>query len=118
MIALVSVIRERAGFGRTALIDELAHPTVELAGRVGIMPLDRPGEIGHFIRVVGERIISGSVFEQEFRFVERDMLQCDVVLDLEPPGLPGKVGDGDAIVEDVVNPAKPVRTRLDRRGWP
>ena len=95
------------------MVDELANPSVEFAGRVGVMPLDRPGEVGHFFRVIGERIISGSVFEQEFRLVDRDVLERDVVLDLEAPGLSGKVGDRDAIVEDVVNPAKPVRTRLD-----
>jgi hypothetical protein len=41
------------------------------------------------------------------------VLQCDVVLDLQAPGLSGKVGNRDTIVEDVVNPAKPVRTRLN-----
>ena len=77
---------------------------------IGVVTLDRPGEVGHFFRVVGERIISGSVLEQEFRFVDRDMLERDIVLDLEAPGLADEVGDRNAIVEDVVNPAKPVRT--------
>ena len=77
---------------------------------IGVMPLDRPGEVGHFFRVIGERIISGSVFEQEFRLVDRDVLHGDGVLDLQAPGFSGKIRNRNAIVEDVVNPAKPVRT--------
>ncbi len=69
--------QERARLGRTPLIDELSNPVVELAGMIGVVPLDRPGEVGHFLRVIGERIISGSVLEQEFRFVDRDMLERD-----------------------------------------
>ena len=77
------------------------------------MPLDRPGEVGHFFRVIGEWIILGFVLEQEFRLVERDVLERDVVLDLEAPGFSGKVRDRNAIVEGVVDPAKAVRTRLN-----
>ncbi len=77
------------------------------------MPLDRPGEVGHFVGVIGEGIGAGPLLELEFRFVGRDVLERDLVLDREAPGLAGKVGDGDAIVENVVDPAKPVRTGLD-----
>ena len=80
------------------------------------MPLDRPGEVGHFFRVIGEWIISGSVLEQEFRLVERDVLERNGVLDLEAPGFSDKVRNRNAIVEDVVDPTKPVRTRLNLEG--
>src|SRR5208337_4532186 len=105
--------QKRAGLGRAPLIDELADPVVELAGRIRMMPFDRPSEVRHFVRVIGERIESGSVFEQKFRFVERDVLERDVVLDDESPGLSDEVGNRNAIVEDIVNPAKPVRTGFD-----
>ena len=69
MIALVRVIEQRGRLGRTPLVDELSNPAVEFAGGVGIMPLDRAGEVGHFLRVIGERIGAGPLFELEFRFV-------------------------------------------------
>ena len=86
---------------------------VEFARLIRVAALDRPGEVGQFVRVIGERIVSGSVLEQEFRFLDRDMLERDGALDFETPGLAGEVGNRNAIVEDVVNPAEPVRTRRD-----
>ena len=77
------------------------------------MPLDRPSEVGQFLRVIGEGIGARPLLELEFRFVGRDVLERDGVLDAEAAGLADKVGDGDAIVENVVDPAKPVRTGLD-----
>ena len=82
--------QQLGGLGRMALIDEPPDPALEVAGGVGIMPLDRPGEIGHFFRIIGEGIGARSVFEQEVRLVGREVLKSDDVLDSETPGLPEK----------------------------
>ena len=47
-----------------------------------------------------------SILEHELGFFGRDMFKRDVALDPEASGLPPEVGDGDGIVEDVVNPSE------------
>jgi hypothetical protein len=54
-----------------------------------------------------------SILEQDLGFFERDMFQRDVALDAEASGLPPEVGDGDGIVEDVVNPSEAMRLGFD-----
>ena len=47
------------------------------------MPLDRPGEIGQFLRVIGEGVDARPLLELKFRSVGRNVLEYDAVLDAE-----------------------------------
>ena len=87
-------------------MDETARPTIELARRVGVDPLNRAREVGHFVRVIGERIEARAVLEQNLRSAERGVFQRHIALDPKPTRLAGKTRDRHAIVEDVVNPAQ------------
>ncbi len=78
-----------------------------------MVALDRAREIGHLVRVIGERVVARLLLKKNFRLVGRGVLQHDGVFDpqFERFALEGR--DGDAVVEHVVYPAKPMRPRLN-----
>ena len=94
-------------------MQEPAHPAIDLAVGVGVVPLDRSSEVGHFLRIVGKRVVASPILEHDPGFVQRDVLESDVALDSQASRLTPEVGDGDRIVEDVVDPSEPMRLGFD-----
>ena len=95
------------------MLKETSDPSIELAMGVGVVALDHSSEVRHFFRVVGERIVPCSVLQQDFRPLERRVLQCKTALDPEARCTSREVRDCYTIVEDVVDPPQSLRAGLN-----
>ena len=106
--ALLDAVRERlqelACSRRVPAAQKFARPSLQLAIRIGIPPLDAGEEVRQFLRRVGERIGPRKVLDLEIRRVRGRVIEMNAAFEAELGGLPGKPSNRNAIAEGIMKP--------------
>ena len=105
--------QELSGRRRAPRQQELAHPAVDLAGRVGISARDRRHQVGHLLGIVDEGIGLRPRLGAEIRHVVGVMVDANRALEpqFRRPRLEPR--QRDAVAERVVDPVDVRRLRRD-----